>query len=85
MAPIVEGPLTITQADGKCTVAIDESLTAGGGSVAGVLSVEGKGSAVVDEVVLINAGLNAMVVKFPSLAAGSALLKAFLDAEIAKA
>ena len=68
MTPIVIGPLTLTQAAGAFTIAIDDSVALGGGAADGVISAQGQGAVVVKEVVIANLGLKALGSLFPALA-----------------
>lgn len=78
------GSLTISEAAGVASVVLALSESIGGGSTAGV--AKGSVSAQVDvsAVQLIDAGLGLAAIKFPSFAAELALLKAAVDAELAK-
>lgn len=76
------GPLSISEAGGNFTLAIDESVKVGGGSVAGVVSASGQGSVEVEGSVLIDAGLKALASKYPSLASAVTLLQGLVDAEL---
>ena len=84
MQPLNYGPLSISQADGKLTLAIDESIAVGGGSLKGVVSAQGSASVVIHEAMLADAGLMVLEAKFPQFAAEIALVKNALDAELAK-
>ncbi len=79
------GPVSISESQGNFTFAIDDSVKVGGGSVEGVISVSGQGSATLEAGVLVDAGLAAAEAKYPSLAAEIAVLKDMIDSEIAKA
>lgn len=84
MQPLNYGPLSISQADGKLTLSIDESVAVGGGSLKGVVSAQGSASVVVHEAMLADAGLMVLEAKFPQFSAEIALVKNALDAELAK-
>lgn len=85
MAPVQLAPgVTLTEANGVFSIAIDESLAVGGGKTAGVLKIAGKGEADLDAGMLVDVGLQAAAAKYPSLAAGILTLQALFDAEKAK-
>lgn len=78
------GPLTLSQDNGVATIAIDESVSVGGGSMKGVVSASGKASVEVHELVLVDAGLSILAGKFPNFAPEIALIKSAVDGELSK-
>lgn len=83
MTPIVVGPLSITQANGQCTLAIDDSVVVGGGSAKGVVSAQGQASIVINEELLVQIGLAAVASKFPVLSPFLSGATAVVDSAIA--
>lgn len=78
------GPVVIAESAGGFSVSIDDSVAAGGGSMAGVVSASGKASAEVNGALLADAGLAWLEAKFPAEAVIIAGFKSLVDAEIAK-
>ena len=84
MQPIVYGPLKISQSNGEASIEISDSVSIGGGSMAGVVSASGSASIVIKEMILIDAGLKLLAASVPSMTAAIAMIQPFVDAELAK-
>lgn len=78
------GSLTISEAGGVASLALALAESVGGGSVAGIATAKVSAEVDVSALMLMDAGLGLIEAKFPAFAAEVALVKAALDAELAK-
>jgi hypothetical protein len=81
-----EGPVTVTlqASGGTASLSANASFSAGGGPVAGFLSLSNQTTIAVKDQVLVDAGLAVAAEKFPALAGEIKALQALVDAELAK-
>lgn len=84
---LVQGPvgsITLEEAAGVAKLSAIGSADLGGGNMKGIVKVSNSTSIEIPAVHLMDAGLDLLGAKFPQFAAEVALVKAALDAEIAK-
>ncbi len=76
--------VSISESAGVASLSASLSKSAGGGEAAGIVAVSGSLNLSLDAKHLIDLGLELAEAKYPSVASVIALVKAGVDAEIAK-
>ena len=78
------GPVVISEAAGNFTIAINDTISVGGGAMKGIIKATGTAQAEVSGAILAEAGLEYLKLKFPQFASEIDVVEKELAIEIAK-